>query len=323
MRQTYQDRLARVDIAQPLGSALREIVGHYQLGRVRSRRIFTQGYDDLNILLTCERGQYVAKFFNRTKSLVAIEDHVRVQMALWRRRASVPRILAPNGEAIYRVPGVTRETVACVSDYFAGEDFVRRAPTRDDILAITRFLATLHKMPLKAGHIYDSWGTLNLPREFARKRSDVCDETKRLVAPLVDAIGNIRFGRARKCVIHGDLQRKHVLKDYTGRLCMLDFGCMDYSYPVVDLGIFLALFCLDSIEPGHAQRMIADVLEEYKRHAYLPARHVELLGTIIRATWASYLLTAEYLTRQGDRSRQTHQWRRFALRQLRAYQGWL
>ena len=323
MRQTHQERLARADIAQPLGSVLCEIASHYQLGRVRSRRIFTQGYDDLNILLTCERGQYVAKLFNRTKSLAAIEDHVRVQLALWQHHLPIPRMLAPNGNAIYRVPGQTRETVVCVSEYFAGEDFVRRVPTRDDILAITRFLANLHKMSIKIGHIYDSWGTLNLPREFARKQEFVSDETARLVAPLADAIGNIRFGRARKCVIHGDLQRKHVLKDDTGRLCVLDFGCMDYSYPIVELGIFLALFCLEGVKPHHAQGIVADVLEEYHCQAPLPAHHIALLETIIRATWASYLLTAEYLMHQGDRSRQTRQWRRFALRQLSAYHGWL
>ena len=323
MRQTLQERLARADLAQPLGAVLREIAAHYQLGHLSSRRIFTQGYDDLNILLTCERGQYVAKFFNKAKSLAVIEDHVRVQMALWRRHAPVPRILAPNGEAIYRISGRTRATLVSVSEYFAGQNFVRRAPARDDILAITRFLASMHTMPLNVRYVYDSWATLNLPQEFARKQEIVSDEPARLVAPLADAVAGIQFGRARKCVIHGDLQRKHVLSTGAGQLCILDFGCMNHSYPIVDLGVFLALFCLEGVKPCHAPAMIADVLAEYRAHALLPARHDALLGTVICATWASYLLTAEYLMCQGDHSQQTRQWRRFALRQLHAYHGWL
>lgn len=315
------NRLQRVDLAQPLRHVLRDIARRYELGRLHSSRIITQGYDDLNVLMVCERGMYVAKFFNRMKTITTIEDHVRVQSALCQRGAPVPHILTPNGEGITRIPGHLRDTCVCVSDFFAGDSFVGRPPQRDDITAVVRFLATLHTLPLQVAPNYDSWGTLNLPQEFAHKRALARDETVRLVAPIAEHVAHMKFGRARRRVIHGDLQRKHVLKDGSGHYCILDFGCLQYSYPIVDLGVFLALFCLPDTELADTQQIITDVLDIYLARAQLPSRHIALLGPLILATWASYLLTADVLLRQGDRSHETRQWYRVALRSLRACGG--
>jgi Ser/Thr protein kinase RdoA (MazF antagonist) len=321
MRKAYRELLGRVDIAQPLDEALHDVARHYELGRIERSQLITQGYDDLNVLLVCERGRYVAKFFNKSKAPAVVEDYVRVQTELARHRLPVPRIRTVNGAGSFRVARLRQETLVCVSEFFAGENFVTDPPHRDDILAITRFLAALHRLPLDITPSYDSWGTLNLPSEFARKQALMSDETRRLVAPLADAIASMKFGRARKRIIHGDLQRKHVLKDGRGRYCILDFGCMDFSYPIVDLGIFLALFCLEGSSPSQAQQIIADVLEAYKACSPLPTEHIALLGSLIRATWASYLLSADVFMRGGDRTRQTRQWRRFALTNLRTFDG--
>lgn len=319
MRKTYQELLSRVDIAQPLNEVLTEIARHYGVGRIEQSRLITQGYDDLNALLVSEQGSFVAKIFNKNKASATVEDYVRVQIALATRHLPVPRILTVNGAGLFRVAGCFQETFVCVSEFFAGEDFVDVPPHRDDMLAIARFLAELHQLPFAITPSYDSWGTLNLPDEFARKQKLVSDETRRLVAPLADAIANIRLGEAHRRIIHGDLQRKHVLKDGGGHYCILDFGCMDYSYPVVDLGIYLALFCLEGSDPSQTHDFIADVLETYTSWAPLTSEHIAVLSTLIRATWASYLLTAEFLMRGGDRSRQTRQWRRFALTSLRTF----
>lgn len=321
MRQTRTDLLQRVDLAQPLGRVLRDVAERFQLGSLRSSRIITEGYDDLNVLLTCERGKFVAKLFNKMKNLAEVEDHIRVQLALAQRDAPVPKMLTANGEAIYCAPGEMRDTYVCVSEYFEGENFARRPPQLGDMVAVAHFLATLHKLPLHVGHTYDSWGTLTLPQEFARKRAYVSEETVALVAPLAEAVADLKFGRARRAIIHGDLQRKHVLKNSSNHYCVLDFGCADYNYPIVDLGVFLALFCLLDTKPTDTYKIIGDVLDTYLGLAPLPARHIALLGALIRATWASYLLTADFLMRQGDRSPQTRQWYRSALRSLRAFEG--
>jgi Ser/Thr protein kinase RdoA (MazF antagonist) len=319
MRKTYQELLSRVDIAQPLGEMLQEIARHYELGRIEQSRLITQGYDDLNVLLMCEQGPFVAKIFNKSKASATIEDYIRVQTALATRRLPVPRICSVSGAGLFRVAGRFQETFVCVCEFFEGENFVEVPPQRDDILAIARFLAELHQLPFAITPSYDSWGTFNLPGEFARKQALVSDETRTLVAPLADAIANIRLGEAHRRIIHGDLQRRHVLKDGDGRYCILDFGCMDFGYPVVDLGIYLALFCLEGSDLSQTHDLIVEVLKTYLSCAPLPSEHIAALGTLIRATWASYLLTSEFLMRGGDRSRQTRQWRHFALTSLRTF----
>jgi len=321
MRQNYQELLSRVDIAQPLAKLLGDMARNYELGRIKRYHLIKQGYDDLNVLLICERGRYVAKFFNKRKDIASVEDQVRVQTALARRHLPVPRLRTRKGAGLFRVAGRSQETFVCISEFFAGENFEAGPPKREDMLTIARYLAMLHRLPFAITPTYDTWGTLNLPDEFTRKQALVSEEIRGLVAPLADAIADMKFGRARRRIIHGDLQRKHVLKDGDGRYCILDFGCMDYNYPIVDLGIFLALFCVEGNSPSQAQNIIADVLDAYTSCAPLPSGHIALLGTLIRATWASYLLTADYLMRGGDRTRQTRQWRRFALTSLRAFDG--
>lgn len=323
MRQSRQQLLSRVDIQQPMATVIRDIARHYRLGRVRTMRLIRTGYDDLNVLLDCDDGRYIAQLFNKAKSLAAIQDCTRVQVALYRNGQPVPRVLALDGETLYCIPGHTQNSYACVTEFFAGRDFTRHQPQRGDLLALVPFLAALHRLPLTISPHYDAWGTFNLPREFQRARQNVCAETARLVAPLADAVGHLSFEDARRSVIHGDLQRKHVLKNACGKLCVLDFGCMDYSYPIVDLGVFLALFCLESRKPDHARTLIGDVLAAYTNEASLPAQHIAPLGTLIRATWAAHLLTSEMLLRQGDRSAQTREWHRFALVNWNAFDGQL
>ncbi len=113
MRQTYQELLSRVDMAQPLDDVLRDIARNYKLGRIERSSIITQGYDDLNVLLVCERGLYVAKFFNKSKGVATVEDYVRVQTALSKRHIPVPRICTIDGAGLFRVSGRVRETCVC------------------------------------------------------------------------------------------------------------------------------------------------------------------------------------------------------------------
>ena len=54
-----------MDTAQPLDDALQEIARHYELGCIEQSRLIIQGYDDLNVLLMCEQGRFVAKIFNQ------------------------------------------------------------------------------------------------------------------------------------------------------------------------------------------------------------------------------------------------------------------
>jgi Ser/Thr protein kinase RdoA (MazF antagonist) len=304
-----QPPLSRVDLAVPLGNLLNELAVSYDLGKILRYGPIGEGYEDLNIKTVTEKGTCLVKVFPREKTHANNQDYVKALLGFSGAGIPVPEpFKTRDGRFLYKTGG---NAYLCVMEFFDGKSLREIRPTDEDLKAIARYLAKIHKLSFRVGRgNYDSWGTANLLKEFEKRKSYLNHEDLRLIEPVVEGFRKIDFSKFRTCIIHGDLQRGHVLKSDDGRYCILDLGCVNFDSAAVDLAIFIAHFCLDPDSPAeeNMRRYKLTVREYLKKNSLNPAE-LDSLPLLVKATYAIYAIRANYeIKAENDKSKQTKAW---------------
>ncbi len=311
-----KDFLRRVDLADSLEEIIEDVTSKAKIGKVISWEPIKEGYEELNIKVKTHKGFYVIKIFSKGKKYATIRGNIEGLINFSKARIPVPKLIPIGNHFLYKTRGKKGDTYICVMEFFNGMNFQEIGPTKKDIVVITKELAKIHMLPFRIHKNYDSWGTANLLAEFEYKKKYLNKKDLSLLKPIVDDFRKIDFNGLRKSIIHGDWQRKHVLKNSEGGYCILDLGVMDFNCRVIDLAIFLALFCFDAKSEKN-NNIFRMVIEQYEKTNKLSTREIKVLPFLIKATYAIYLLGSNYLIFCGDKSRQTREWLDFGRRGIK------
>lgn len=310
-------------IVAPL--SIEELAGQaasrFDLGPLESATAITSGYQDLNIKLTAGGSDYLLKVFSRHRSRENIEQQLEALALLFRRGVPVPPLVtnATEGDRI-EIEG----SIACVMHFFHGHDFTVTAPDESDMTALAAYLAGIHELPLVVSRFYDDWGAANLVKELELNRPALAQADLELVEEAAARYADLDWKSFKKCTIHGDLYREHILKSREGKYCIIDLGCMDHNAAVLDLAIFLAHFCLDDrLDRSRAGHIYSLVLEVYQARAPLSAAELRALPVLIAGSYASYIVaTTRLIEKEGDRTSRTAGWLELARKKLARFNSW-
>lgn len=301
--------LKRIELSGTLDELLQDVCFAYGLGSIASYQLLPDGYDDVNAVVTTHQGQYVIKVFRKETAPIIVKDIVRVISELDLLGAPVPRLILSDFGYLYHKGRGRNETRACVMECFAGEDFEHVAPSLEELKGIAVFLSQLHSLPFRVTPHYDEWATANLASEFARKRHFLSPELLDIIEPIAREFEGLELEKLDRCDIHGDLHKRNVMRTITGRLCVVDFSCMDVGHAAVDLSIFLALCCFDPQHPEASRAVMDEVIKAYRSERELKPVELEYIPLLIRATFAMYALSAQYLiTAAHDKKQKTRHW---------------
>lgn len=314
--------LSRADTRIPLDQLVSNVARDFSLGTVRSWEPIRQGYQELNLKTTTDKGVFVIKIFSNRfakKSLDNINDNVKVLLAF--QKADIPAVTLVKGKDgyVFSTPGKQGTTYGLVMKFFDGESLATLKPTRQDTDTITQYLAKIHSLPITVNRYYDTWGTAHLLKEWEKNQHQLTSEDKKEIQPLLERYETTPWNKLRTCVIHGDLQRQHVLKSKSGKYCILDLGCMDYNAAALDLGIFIALFCIDLDSPKkEIQKMVEHVIEQYNQEHSLTKKERELIPLFVRTTYGMYVIGSNYeRVARSDSTQQTKYWIAFGRKGLK------
>jgi len=314
--------LSRVNLSSSLSELLDQVSVEFDLGQIITFDPIEIGYEELNLKVSTDKGIFIVKMFSKSKQVATIEDYIRGMTSFRNAGIPMPRLLKSKDGYLFRSSDKKGDIFLCVMDYFVGQSFEERNPSEDDLFKLTKYIATIHKTDLVInGSNYDSWGTMNLVEEFYKKKQALSQEDLLIVKPLVDKFQIIDFSEFRKSVIHGDLQRNNILINNSGEYCILDLGCLNYAPSVIDLSVFLAVFCFSPSSFVDNRKRYNIVVGEYGKE--IPLSNIELryLPTLIRATYATYLIASNYAYHvNNDRSNQTLKWLEYSRRGLEIFQ---
>ncbi len=187
-------------------------------------------------------------------------------------------------------------------DYFVGSTFQTLQVSISDIDHLVRYIAQIHNISFALGKNYDSWGASHLLEEYADKKKHLPKEFADLIKPVIKEYRALDFSTFTRSIIHGDLQKNNVMRNGNSKYCILDLGCMDFGYSVIDLSTFIAHFCSDLIssKPAIDYNLYQQAINTYIKLRALNHNEISAIPTLVRATYASYLVAANFALLKAD-----------------------
>jgi homoserine kinase type II len=317
--------LLRTNLTLGFDQLLKRVQENYPaIGRVLSYQPMHEGYDNANFKLKTTTGVYLLKVFSRNYTVRNVEDNVMVHNTLLKAGVPVPEVITGETGQLFLVEDMGKHKVfLIVTGFFEGESLEHSGVDLRDIQIVSNYLLTINSLDLEIAENYDAWGARNLLTEFEKKKQFLDFSSLKLVEAVVERFKTIDFEVLPKSLIHGDLQRKHVLKNTNHAYMLIDFGCINFDARVLDSAIFLANFCFD---PKNWEKRTA-ILEIIRIQCFEPMHfndaEIRVLPELVRAAYALHLLNCLYLESvHNDKSLQTQNWRNFSSQMLELSGNW-
>jgi Ser/Thr protein kinase RdoA (MazF antagonist) len=300
---TLESLLGRTTLDIPFSEFLANVTKRYPtIGVITKYEPIFEGYEDANIIIYSETGKYVLKIFLKERSPENIYDYARVIKEATNAGVKTLEII-PGSEGDISSIG---NTSVLITKYFEGINFQNTTPSLEDMTIIAGQIARLNTLDFPVVECYDSWGNKNLTKEFYKIQFKD-KKIKEKIKPLVEFLEKQDISGFSRSVIHGDLQRKHVLKD-RNEFCLIDFGCMSYDLKIYEVSTFLAWFCLAQDTWNMRDEIFIKVLSEYTKVHKLTEDETKLLKPLTAAAYASYFLITSKMIEDGDTSKETADW---------------
>jgi Ser/Thr protein kinase RdoA (MazF antagonist) len=314
--------LQRTNFTLPVDQLFKHIARTYPISDVVDIEPIVEGYEDANIILTTSAGKYVLKLFSLDRSIENIRSYVRVLSEAAEIGVPVTKLVEGEAGALGLLKNGDDATYCILTEFFEGTNFQNVVPSMQDIVQVTEYVSKLNQLIFPVTECYDSWGNKNLVTEFEKHKQSLSKGVRNKVESIVDECRLVEASRLSRAVIHGDMQRKHVLKRGVGEYCILDFGCMSCDAKVYELSTYLAWFCL-APNTWDMHREITDaVVSVYQNTHHLNPYELSLLKSLTRASYASYYMTTSLMIESGDKGRETAEWHNLAKLMLDKTSEW-
>lgn len=301
--------LKRTDLTIPFTDFLKQLVLIYpSIGLIKDYKPILEGYEDANFLIKTNKGRYVLKIFLNERSQQNVHDYAEALQDLEQINVPVISLIPGQQGTLSSIKDHGKSVFFFLTKFFDGASFDKKTPSLADLIKIANYLAKINTLPLKAAEAYDSWGNKNLLKEFKKNGQKIGIEQLKLINPVIEGFRQLSFNQFSQSFIHGDMQKKHVLKNKNNQYCILDFGCMSFGAKVIDLSTYLAWFCLDEKNWKNNKQIINQVVKEYLKINQLNQSELKSLKVLTQASWAAYYLKTSVLIKEGDLSLETRDW---------------
>jgi Ser/Thr protein kinase RdoA (MazF antagonist) len=267
----------------------------FDLGRFKSNKIITKGYEDFNYILETDKGNFFVKIFAKFRDLEECNRYIDIMQKSITQGVQHPKLLSFSGGFLYtkNIEGVFIRL--CVTEFIRGNDFFSLGvkPKVEELKFLANQTALINSLSIKPKNIYDEWAIINFGYEFKKKSPYLSNEDLILVKPLLIEFNKIDFDTLPFCFVHGDLISTNIMKE-GNKLWVIDFAAANYYPRIQELAVIACDICFDTSSKEESINNFNIFLEEYQR--YIPLTNIELitLPLYIKIAHAMHLLCANY-----------------------------
>lgn len=273
--------LKRTNLNIPFEKLLKDVQSKFtSLSKIIDYSPINEGYEDANFVILTTNGKFVLKIFLSERKLESINSYVKILTECKNIGIPTTEILTDFNEGLGFIENGQVKTYYIITKYFEGSNFQKTTPSLEDIKTITSYISKINTLNFKFESTYDSWGIKNFTKEYEIKKNKLTSRQNLLIKNNYNDFLKINMSNFSKSVIHGDMQRKHVIKNAQGKYCILDFGCMAYDAKVIELATFLAWFCLQPDTWEDRDIIYKEVLDIYNSTHHLSDDEISTLPTL-------------------------------------------
>lgn len=315
--------LKRTNLTISFDEFIKDIQSKFTLlGNIEDCSPINEGYEDANFILNTSTSKFVLKIFEKNRELENINSYVKILRECKNVGVLTTEILTDFNDGLGFIENNGIKTFYIITKFFEGSNFQKITPTLEDIKTITSYISKLNTLNFPVVSEYDSWGIKNFAKEYEVKKDKLTFEQKSLIENTYEDYIKIDMSTFSKSVIHGDMQRKHVIKNSKGEYCVLDFGCMAFDYKVIELATYLAWFCLQEDTWKDKDIIYKEVLDIYNSTHHLSDNEINILPTLIKVSYSAYYMTTSVMINEGDKSEETLDWHNRAKKMLELSKNW-
>lgn len=294
----------------PIEEILDTICELYGFEGLKDYRIIRKGYQELNIQITTEKGQYLVKIFRKTKKDEACERYVNLMERAVKAGVRHPELIEAEGSAYQKMEIKDTSLRFCVMEFIEGTGFdnLSRGLKDDEIEFIARQAAIINSMEAEPYKKWDSWSVTNFLYEFAKCHEFLDEKDRKIIEPLVEKFRQVDISQLPHCFVHNDLRETNIIKGKDERLWVLDFGVSDRHPRIQEIAVAATAI----LYPGNQKEMEENLeafLGEYQKHIDLTQKELELLDLFIDVAHAMEVIRPTFEKKaKGNESEENEYW---------------
>lgn len=257
---------SRLDFDGDFDALITQVAADFELGQVKGHSVVEVGFEDLNIRLTTEQGEYLAKIFSKKRDSDEIIRNVENMEQAVRAGVNHPDLLFYNGKALYTNPASGLKLV--IMKFISGKTFydLSTTPDKNDLALIVAEAVKINAIDYDPPYLFDSWAIPNMHQMFEKTNDHLSDEGRMLVEKAFAYFDVIPFDQLPKCFVHGDLIKTNLIKGDDDKIYVVDFSVAN-TYPrIQELAVMAANLLFD--EKNESTKPLKDrvkmVVEAYE-----------------------------------------------------------
>lgn len=286
----------RIDFSGDFDALIGRIATAYKLGGTLHHRVIEVGFEDFNVKISTDQGEFLAKIFSKNRTAEEIDRNVtNIEKAI-AAGVNHPKLLLSNGQALYQDTESGLKMV--VMQFIAGKSYYDLSviPNSHDLALIATEAVKINNIDYDPPHLFDSWAIPNMEWMFDKVKDHLTDEGRTLVEGAFEHYKQIPLDKLPRCYVHGDLIKTNLIKGDDGKIYVIDFSVAN-TYPrIQELAVMAANLLFD--EKSGSTRPLTErveaVIDAYvnaggelteleKEHVFnyaLPAAAMEYMGSV-------------------------------------------
>ncbi len=286
----------RIEYRGDLKLLLQQLCKDYDFGDYLSHKVIPVGYEDLNVVLATNKGEYFVKIFAKFRSPKDCQRYVDIMLQANKAGVSHPHIYKSKIGELYETLIDDSTIRLCVMQFVEGKTFydLGEQPTIEELRFLARQAAIINKLPIKPDPVYDSWAIVNLVKEFGEKQQYLSKEDFEVVTPIYKEFRKINLDHLPHCFVHGDIIKTNVMRSNAGNLYILDFSVSNYYPRVQELAVLFCDLFFNEKDPTSFKKNYDLGLSEYQKYLQLTPEELEVMPLYVKAAHTMHIICANY-----------------------------
>lgn len=205
---------------------LQQVCRDFAVGKYCFHRIISIGYEDFNLVMTTDQGEYFVKIFGSFRDYQECQRYVDIIKHVVKAGISHPSLNKSTQGFLYQISVKDLPDRLCVMEYIDGKNFyeLQDHPTQEEMRCIIKQAALINAIPIKPSPVYDHWAVTSFLQEYEEKKQYLSKEDNKILYPLIEIFQSLSLEKLPHCFVHGDITKTNTMRSTKGDIYILDFA---------------------------------------------------------------------------------------------------
>lgn len=307
----YKRFFSRIRYSGNLSTILNKVIEDYEIGKYKNHKLVTVGYEDFNLSLKTDKGNYFVKIFANKRDVENCKRYVNIMLHAVNTGVNHPGLYKSSKSYLHISKHDGVDIRLCVMDYIDGKSFyqLQRKPNKKEVINLVSQAARINKIKIKPTFVYDEWAVVNFLNEFDDKKKYLELNDFKLIDKLAQEFGKIDIKTLLHCFVHGDIINTNVIHGKNNKLYIIDFSVANIYPRIQELAVISCDILFDENNPSYFESNYNIALAEYQKITPLTDIEIRTLPVFIKTAHAMHVLITSYEKKvNNDKSEENLYW---------------